>query len=276
MTLVYTGASVAGLLEDKQPWKNWQKRRVTASKSVRAETDHKMMEPVEVDFSKYTPEKFLLSWCTIVAGVERFKPGHGFIHPHHSKWLNENGNGWFNDLLLESYPSFIMAENYLEHIQVSRLSKGKILDAVAWVASSNKVPTVFVDILVATNRKHRRLVEQIQAKKIKAMSMGCDVTHFQCSKCEKIYTDDDDRCHHVENSAGRYFERDGAKLRIGEMCGVAGKPDTCRFVEASWVVIPAFTPAIRHGDLKIGTRWLGRPLRAFIPTFRQKEASRDD
>jgi hypothetical protein len=215
------------LPEDKRFWKSWEKRVVTAGKQVKSYTGKHEPREVEVDFSIFTPKDYLLSHCTIVAGVEP-EANKYWIVPSHSKWINENGNAWLNQVLLESYHSFIMAENYLEHIQVKELSKGKILDAVAWVMTNDEkgrkepVPTVFIDILVATDkRQHPTLVNKILEKKITTMSMGCTVTHSQCSKCGKIFRDGEEQCNHLSEQLGDYFrDPNGVKRRVAELCGV--------------------------------------------------------
>lgn len=261
-----------GILTSNQPWQSWERHSRTAAKRLADETGRVAGES-QVDFAKFTPKKYLLSWATIVAGVEPEKNGY-WIHPEHTRWANDNGNAWLNQVLLESYKSFIMAENYLEHIQIPALSKGKVLDAVAWVARDKKLPTVFVDILVATDKKrHRALVKDILDDKINTMSMGCNITHSQCSKCGEIFEEGEDQCEHINEQLGKKFTENRTKRIIAELCGVPGQPGTCEFIEASWVAVPAFSPAVRHDSLKIGDEWLGKPLRAFVPKVRMSTAN---
>lgn len=269
------------LPETKEFWKPWERRVRAASKNLRTSGKDDPRE-VEVDFSIFNPKNYLLSHATIVGGVEPESNGY-WIAPQHSKWVNDNGNAWLNQVLLESYRSFIMAENYLEHIQIKELSKGKILDAVAWIVHEDQpgrrehLPTVFVDILVATDkRNHPQLVNKILKGKIKTLSMGCNITHSQCSRCGEIFEEGADQCVHIEETLGEYFrDKNGNKRKTAELCGVAGKPDSCEFIEASWVGVPAFQPAIMHSVLKVGDRWTGRPLRAYVPEERMKEAARE-
>jgi hypothetical protein len=145
------------LLTDGKIWKDWDshkgKRKASGDLNGRIAKNE-----VEVDFSKFTPEDYLFSWVTAVAGVEAEDDGHTIVTPH-LKWINDNANAWLNEVILESYHSFILAENYLEHIQVPELSKGKVLDAVTWVVHQQvggykePIPTIFVDCLLATNKK---------------------------------------------------------------------------------------------------------------------------
>lgn len=275
-------AITQGILPARRPWQNWEKRQRLACRRL-AEVTSRKDEPTDVDFSVFAPDKYLLSWATIVGGVEPEKNGY-FIRPAHSKWVNDNGNAWLNQVLLESYKSFIWAENYVEHIQVPALSKGKILDAVAWVVKEHEpgrtelIPTVFVDILVATHKKHHELVGKIQGGKLKGLSMGCNITHSQCSRCGETFEEGvDEPCSHIADSLLNYFKgSDGLKHRYAELCGVPGQTDSCEFTEASWVGVPAFGPALRHGSLRIGDKWVGRPLRAKVPHRRLREAASED
>lgn len=259
---------------DQRPWDAWSKGRRTASRRLKAETGRQAAD-VEVDFTKFTPEKYLLSWATAVSGVEPEDDGHTIVLPH-SNLVNDNGNAWLNQVLLESYHSFILAENYLEHVQVPELSKGKILDAVAWVCRDHDQPTVFVDILVATDRRrHPKLVASIRKGDLNTMSMGCDITWSQCSRCGKQFEEGKDRpCVHIREQIGKWYtDDDGKKRRIAELCGLPGKPGSCEFKECSWVRKPAFRPARLHGFIRLGQASTGRPLRARVPKRRIEEAS---
>jgi rubredoxin len=269
MSNVFLNPQPAHLIEDS-PWRTWEKRQRTASKTINA-SDFRIAErQQDVDFSNFTPKKYIFSHATIVGGVEPEAENGYRIRTEHSDLVNDNGNAWYNQVLLESYKSFIMAENYLEHVQIKQLSKGKILDAVAWVVEDKAdLPTVFIDILVATNKKHVKLCNAIRDKSMNSMSMGCNITHFQCSRCGEVFEEDEGKsCRHIDYQLGKSFKDDGKSYRIAEMCGVAGIPHSCEFIEASWVATPAFTPAIRHDSLQIGDAWVGSPLRAKIPKRR--------
>ena len=209
---IWTSPAPAMSLEGKTFWKGWEGRVRTAAKTLEKEVSKKH-EGILIDFNKFTPKDYLLSWATIVGGVEPESNGY-YIIPQHGKWVNDNGNAWLNQVLLESYKSFIWAENYVEHIQIPELSKGKILDAVAWVlmehipGKKEEVPSIFIDILVATNKKkHPVLVEKILTGKMRYLSMGCNITFSQCSKCGKIFEEgEDEPCSHIQEKLGQYFK----------------------------------------------------------------------
>jgi intein/homing endonuclease len=205
---------------------------------------------VEVDFTPFTPEKYLLSHATIVGGVEPCRD-HGYIVTPHGKHVNDNGNAWWNQVVLESYTSFLLAYNFAEHIQAAEMAKGFVLDAVAWVVEETltgerePVPTVFVDILVATHRRrHPELVQAIESKKLRTLSMGTEILKSQCSRCLRVFVEDEDNpCDHIVRGLGQWFVgKDGKKHRQAEMCGVAGEPGT-----NTW------TECCVHGDTEILT-----------------------
>lgn len=260
--------SIQGVLEGKGYWNEWERLAKTNNQEV------------QVDFSKFTPDRYLLSHCTAVGGVELEPDGHTIVVPH-GKWVNSNGNAWSNKVLLNSYKSFIWAENYLEHVQIKEFSKGKVIDAVAWVVYQQeegykeKIPTVFVDCLIATNKKkHPKLVNDIKSGKLGAVSMGCSITHSQCSKCGKVIEEGHEACTHVKHDLGKMYRDSKASRRVvAELCGVPDIKDSNIFVELSFVRQPAFTPAIRHDKVKAGTTWTGKPIRAFVPADRFNTAA---
>jgi hypothetical protein len=134
---------------------------------------------VNIDYSIFTPDRYLLTWFTAVAGVELEKDGHTIVGAH-NHYINDNGNAWSNQVLLESYHSFIMAENFVEHVSIPEFSKGKVLDAVAWVVEKQfngykePIPTVFVDVLIATSKKkHPLVVKKVINGVLNSVSMGC-------------------------------------------------------------------------------------------------------
>jgi hypothetical protein len=164
-------------LAGRRYWSGWDENlhRRSAMRGAGRVASH----DVEVDFSKFNPEDYLLSWFTAVAGVETEDDGFTIVTPH-NKFINDNGNAWINPVLLESYHSFILAENFSEHISVLEFSKGKVLDAVAWVVEHQfngyrePIPTVFIDCLIATNKKrHPRLAAKLLNGTINTSSMGC-------------------------------------------------------------------------------------------------------
>ncbi len=214
---------------------------------------------IKVDWNNFTQDRYLFSHCSIVASVNVEADGYR-IDPVCSPLVNNNGNAWSNPVLLATFRSFVGGENYLEHIQIPELSKGKILDAVIRPVTyhndklNRDANVYYVDILVATDRKHDRLVSKIAGGKLTTLSMGCLADWVQCSRCGVMLRDDQPNCEHIERQLlSSYIDDDGVERIVAEMCGrcikdkdgnLVGDPESCKFIEASWVDKPAFEGAV--------------------------------
>jgi hypothetical protein len=148
-----------------------------------------LVERASEFFSKpFNPNDYLLTHATIIASVDVYEPAgvkmgstieDGFrvnrrysdyrIKAEADKFINNNMDAWNRRVLLASYPTFIGGHNFVEHVQVEDLSKGRIIDAVARDIGES----IYVDILIATDRKHRDLVAAIENGKMGTLSMGC-------------------------------------------------------------------------------------------------------
>jgi hypothetical protein len=256
---------------------------------------------IEVDWGEFCQDRYLFSHCTIVSSLEvetdENKQGAGYyIKPECSKLVNNNGNGWSNPVLLATFNTFRGAENYLEHVQIPELSKGKILDVVVrpvkWEDQGRTSNIYYADILVATNRKHNRLVRRITSGEVNAMSMGCLAHWVQCSRCGKVFGDNDPDCHHIKYGMLQPFvDQNGIQRMTAELCGrllvdqntgklardengnLVGDPKSCRFIEASWVERPAFGGAVLNHFLSDVPKAAAQVLRMDTPNL---EAVMDD
>jgi hypothetical protein len=244
--LKYANAVVAEPLASVDVWQ----RRVTAGRKVAVQS---------TVLQKYDPAQYLLSHATIMASVDT-ENGPGplgrhlqgsfevnrrfldyYITPETTRFINNNFDAWSRPLLLATYRTFIGAQNYMEHLQVKELSKGRIIDAVA----RDTGPSVYIDILVATERKHRSLVAGIESRKINSLSMGCSILYSQCSFCGNVATDDTELCGHIKYAKGNTFkDAFGKTHRVAELCGHSSENDSVKFIEASWVANPAFKGAV--------------------------------
>lgn len=219
---------------------------------------------------KCDPTKYLLSHATIVASVDTYTPSglktgrkisNGIqidvkfpdirIKPECHKIINNNGDAWARPLLLSTYRTFIGAHNYLEHIQLPELSKGFIIDAVA----RDLGDTVYVDILVATDRGHNLLIGDILSGKVNALSMGCISLFTICTKCGNVAADDSQLCSCVqyEGKGSKFVDESGVTHPIAELVGHISVPNSNQFIEASWVRSPAFKGAVRRNLLNPDT-----------------------
>jgi len=216
-------------------------------------------------FKQFGPDKYMLSHCTIIASVDTDEgPGplgrqmvDGFqvdrqysdylITPGTSQYINNNKDSWERKLLLSSFNTFIGGENYVEHLQIPEMSKGKIVDAVARDIGDS----IYVDILVATDKRHKPLVTAVESQQLSTLSMGCQVRFTVCSRCGNVAIDETQLCPHIKYGKGNTFQDAlGQTRKTAELCGhVTAEPGSVKFVEASWVANPAFTGAVLRNIL---------------------------
>lgn len=236
-------APIAHILTN--PQSDWQKLTKSNIKTA--------FRKLDVDWKKYNIHDYLFTHDTIVCSVETEPNGYWITKPC-EELVNANGNAWTNPVLLNCFRTFIGGENYLEHVQIPALSKGKILDAIIRpVIHTNKYGSAnifVVDILVATNRKHAELVRRIESGELNTLSMGAVAEVTQCSICGKKFKDDDTNCIHLAQHLGGYFKCEDGKMRkVAEFCGALDEngeyiKDSCRFIQASFVDHPAFQGAV--------------------------------
>lgn len=249
----YANADVVKPSIDEAEWEHVRRQALAPAPDFRQKT-------AKIILQEYQPNDFLLSHCTIIASVDT-EPVNAplgrhmvdgfqvdrrytdfYVSPATTKYINNNNDCWERKLLLACFKTFIGAENYVEHIQIPELSKGKIIDA----AARNIGDSIYVDILIATNRKHKPLVDAITSGKIGTLSMGCSVEFTTCSKCGNTAEDETNLCPHIRYFKGQPFiDEFGHERKIAELCGhVDAEPGSVKFIEASWVANPAFTGAV--------------------------------
>lgn len=215
--------------------------------------------------SKFRPDQFLLSHCTIIASVDTEAANlplgrqlvDGFqidrqyndflVTAGTSKYINNNHDCWERKLLLSCFRTFVGGENYVEHLQIPELSKGKIIDA----AARDIGDSIYVDILVATDLQHTPLIRAIESGQLQTLSMGCQVGFTICTKCGNSAADETQLCPHIRYMKGNTFiDGLGRQRKIAELCGhITAEPGSVKFIEASWVANPAFTGAVLRNIL---------------------------
>lgn len=212
----------------------WSKVRTAGSRVAGKPSADLSAQASEILGTRFDADRYLLSHCTIVASVTA-KPvpnikigaireggkkinrkwAEYLITPETDQWINNNNDSFSREVLTASYRTFIGAQNFLEHVQVEDLSKGRIIDA----ALRDIGETLYVDILVATERKHSQLVADIESGRLNGLSMGCSVSETQCTKCGNVAVDETDLCTCCKYEKGNYFIDDwGNKRRIAELC----------------------------------------------------------
>lgn len=219
---------------------------------------------------KIKPDQFLLSHCTIIASVDTERANlplgrqlvDGFqidrqyndylVTAGTTKYINNNHDCWERKLLLACFRTFVGGENYVEHLQIPEMSKGKIIDA----AARDIGDSIYVDILVATDLKHQPLIRAIESGQLQTLSMGCQVGFTICTKCGNSAQDETQLCPHIRYLKGNtYIDGLGRVRKIAELCGhITAEPGSVKFIEASWVANPAFTGAVLRNILSPGER----------------------
>lgn len=141
----------------------------------------------------------------------------------------------------------IVAAPQCEHVQLKELSKGFIVDAIARDLGNS----CYIDILVATDRKHTQLVSDILSGDISALSMGCVSLFTICTKCGNVAADESQLCPCIqyEGKGTEFIDESGQKHKISELIGHVTVPNSNQFIEASWVKNPAFAGAVRRNFL---------------------------
>ena len=258
----------AQIVTPKLLGRQWDKIRL-ASEGKKLNTSLKK-QAEDILGEPFTPDRFLLTHATIVCSVDAQKvqgvktgsvveDGQNInrkyadyrVSTDTDKYINNNLDCWSREVIKKSYKTFIGADNFVEHVQVAELSKGKIIDAVLRDIGES----LYVDILVATDRKHEDLVEQILSGKMSSMSMGCSVDFTICTKCGHVAGDETEMCSHVKYEKGNtFFDEQGHKHRVAELCGHGdiGETGGVTFIEASWVAVPAFKGAVARNTLEVG------------------------
>ncbi len=174
----------------------WDRVRRAGGGRVASASKNLVAQATEILGGRLDPDRYLLTHATIVCSVDTDSTpnvklgkvseggqtvnrrwGNYLITPNHSKYVNNNGDAWTRPVLMKSYRTFIGAHNFLEHVQVEDLSKGRIIDAVPRDVGES----LYIDILVATDRRHTDLVADIESRKLNAMSMGCFLPGTQVS-----------------------------------------------------------------------------------------------
>lgn len=275
----------------------WEDIRAHASFPLQS---FELRKAAQVVLQKYDPKQYLLSHCTIIASVDTENPGlptgvqmydgiqinrkyaDFYVSPGTGKYINSNNDCWERKLLLASFRTFIGGDNYVEHIQIPELSKGKIIDA----AARDIGDSVYVDILIATDRKHKPLIEAITSGQLSTLSMGCHVGFTICTKCGNIAEDETQLCRHIKYEKGSSFiDAKGQRRKIAELCGhLQAEPGSVKFIEGSWVANPAFAGAVLRTILDPKTAQFAeaarqkiqiafsKPVEVFDPTSMQKAA----
>lgn len=204
-----------------------------------------------IDLCDFPVKDYLLTQATIMGSVSLEDNGY-YIKTGYEPLVNLNGDCWTNEIVLATYHTYRGAYNFFNHVQIPEESKGTVLDAaVKPVILKNGAVSIYVDVLVATSRKHASLCKEIEMGMINTLSLGAIVEESRCSKCGKTSFTGNDYCKHLIYERREPFQDEFGKTRIiAEICGNPAKPSTNRFIEVSWVGDPAFPGAVKRNIVR--------------------------
>lgn len=226
--------------------------KIASTGRTKVAVSKELPKAVDIELSS---DDFLFSQASIVSSVY-VEPNTFFIHPTTQKFVNNNGDCFSNESLQSNYKSFIGAFNYINHVQVPEKAIGFICDAALrkLIVDKNQpdIPVYYVDILIATSRDHKKMVDLILRDQVRYLSMGCDAYLSTCSKCGNQFSEDYQLCDCLANDKGKYYLDPYGKRRIiAEILGTE-KPKSVEFIEASYLTeVPAFHGAVKRNVLRI-------------------------
>lgn len=224
---------------------------VSLQKWAQIKTAHVTQQPTTyIDLADYPVDRFLFSQATIMGAAE-VEPNGYYIKKGYEQMVNMNGDCWPTQVVLDTHHTYRGAYNFLEHVQIPEQSKGTILDSLVKRATmTNGQPALFVDILVATDRKHHDLCRDIAENRMNTMSLGAIVKYSRCSRCGREVRSGSDYCDHLRNERrGVFTDENGYRRIIAEVCGREGDISSNTFIEGSWVAIPAYAGAVKRAVL---------------------------
>ena len=225
-----------------------------------------------IDLKDFPLKDYLLTQATIMGSVA-LEPNGYYIKKGYEPLVNLNGDCWPNDVTLATFHTYSGSYNFFNHVQVPEESKGWVLDcAVRPVVLRNGAISVYVDVLVATSRKHVTLCKQIEMGLINTVSLGAIVEESRCSRCGHISYTGNDYCEHLIYDRRKPFVDENGVTRItAEICGNAARPKTNRFIEVSWVGEPAFPGAVKNSIIRPVSNFSSPTGEAKIITVKPKD-----
>ena len=168
-----------------------------------------------------------------------------------SSRVNQNYDGFTGEELRRAYATFIGRPVFVNHenSDINR-ARGFVIDAKL---HDDDPEDVWVEVLHELDAKtYPQLCAAIAKGEINTTSMGCDITHSECSVCGIQARFPSEFCSHIKNK-GSVFER---KTASGGLEKVLAYEDCqgVNFFEDSWVFNPADSSAVIQGVLDEGMR----------------------
>lgn len=231
---------IAGKVESPNDWNDFLTSNTnllypTDGGGVRLASSEAMAKATSAVATIKDPDQWIFVHATIMASVDLEDGSEYLLKRASEKWINDNGDCWERQQLLNDFGTFRNASVYVEHNQDPIHAKGKVFDVVAREMDD----TVLVDVLFGIQKRHTDLVANIEAGILNTVSMGCSTAFTKCSCCGNIAHTENDYCVHIKNQKRQQVASDDGQMRkAAELC--------CdnNFFDCSIVASPAFSGAV--------------------------------
>lgn len=203
----------------------------------------------------FNSNDWVFSQATAVASVPMEEVDSYRIKPAANDLVNDNGNAFSHAIMKKMYRTLVGAHNYIDHNQTPTESRGVLLDArprrVDLDDAKKGEYVIYIDVLIATSkRRDPKWAEMVRTGEIKFLSMGCESSALQCTRCGHVSFDEDEDCQHMVEELGlNYIDEDGIVRRTAALVvddENAEGESFAYFVELSYLSVnPAFSGAIQ-------------------------------
>jgi len=181
--------------------------------------------PNKIDILLPTDKWFFLQ-NSALSSVPIMEDGHT-IAEGFDKYVNDNGNTFINEDLLQFAKTYFGAPIFRDHNQDMNFIYGFVADVALRKVKENGKYRFIVELLMAINKEVSPdvdFVKQIEETGEVKTSMGVLSTSTICSLCGNISVSDTDECHHIIFHLGdKYITPYGYKSVIADIASPLNK-----------------------------------------------------
>ena len=155
---------IAGKVESPNDWNDFLTSNTnllypTDGGGVRLASSEAMAKATSAVATIKDPDQWIFVHATIMASVDLEDGSEYLLKRASEKWINDNGDCWERQQLLNDFGTFRNASVYVAHNKDPIHAKGKVFDVVAREMDD----TVLVDVLFGIQKRHTDLVANIEA-----------------------------------------------------------------------------------------------------------------
>lgn len=206
----------------------------------------------------FNSNDWVFTQATAVCSVPVEEDGYT-IKPEGLNLINDNGNSFKHKDIQKYHHTFLGAHNFVDHIQDPAESRGVVIDSVMRKLDlKNGEYTIYVDLLIATSkRRDAKWAAMIESGEVSFLSMGCNSSAVQCSRCGHVSFSEEEDCDHCTFNLGlTYYDKNGIKRRISQIVtdhmNEEDGDEGIFFEEISYLSVdPAFVGAVRSHLLEL-------------------------